>query len=185
MPLLSEHRRNRDELVRIAQNDLRLILAPYTDAIGARDALLVALPRLVAIYGAAAATLAADWYDDLRDTSPARGRFAAIASDLPDVEATDALVRWSVDPLFSANPDKDQAFARVAGGLQQFVADAGRNTVTVSSIEDPAATGWRRVTSGACPYCASLATGQVMVTKSSVDFQSHKNCGCLAVPAWD
>lgn len=183
MPSTAEHRRNVAELVRIAQNDLWLILDRYDDAERSRDALLLNLPRLLAVYGAAAATLAADWYDELRSATGARGRFLAIPAVLPDSDATDALVRWSVDPLFSAEPDKDRTFARVAGGLQQMVADAGRDTVVGSSIEDRAAEGWRRVTSGGCSYCLSLAGGGVVFT-DAVDFKSHRNCGCIAVPAF-
>lgn len=179
----TEHRRNLADLVTLAQRDLRIILARHDDPNRARDALLLALPKLATIYGAAAASLAADWYDDLRDAHSARGRFQAITALPADDDAAEALVRWSVDPMYAQEPDKVKTLARVAGGLQQLVADAGRQTVVLSSIEDPGAQGWRRVTSGACSFCAGLASGGAVFT-SEPDFKSHKNCGCVAAPAF-
>lgn len=176
------HRRDLNALVRLAQNDLRLILEPINEAELARDALLDTLPQLVAIYGAAAATLAGDWYDDLRDASAARGRFTAITAELPDAGRTDILARWAVDPLFAATPDKVKALNLASGGLQRIVADADRETITVSSIEDRAARGWTRETSGGCDFCQMLAGN--LYTEAGADFQAHDHCGCFAAPAF-
>jgi len=61
---------------------------------------------LVAIYGSAAATLGADWYDEMRAAAAVKGRFRAIPAELPDQGRTDALARRGVSPLFSADFDK-------------------------------------------------------------------------------
>ncbi len=177
------HRQDLNELVRLAENDLRLILQPHDDAETVRDVLMAALPRLVQVYGAAAATLAADWYDDLRADAAVRGRFTAVTAELPDTDRTDTLARWGAGPLFSSTPDKALVLARVAGGLQRIVADADRQTITTSSIEDRRALGWRRITSGACSYCERLASGGA-VFGTSIDFHSHTNCECIAAPAF-
>ncbi len=71
------HRRDLDELVRIAKNDLRLMFVGFSSPDAARDGLMASLPRLVAIYGAAAGALGADFYDDVRASDGASGRFRA------------------------------------------------------------------------------------------------------------
>lgn len=174
------HRRNLDELVRLAKSDLRIVFARHDNPETARDALLVVLPRLVAVYGAAAATLAADWYDDLRDAEGLRGaRFIAAPTELPDTGRAETLARWGVGPMFAATPDKVTAFTKTAGGLQRVIADADRYTITQSSTEDRRSPGWERVTSGGCDFCEPLAGAG-----TGPDFASHDNCRCVAAPTW-
>ncbi len=177
----SAHRRDVAELVRLAQNDLRLILEPHTEAEIIRDVLMAALPRLVQVYGAAAAALAADWYDDLRAESAVRGRFRATTAEPADTDRTDTLARWAVSPLFAAEPDRPAMFTNVSGGLQRIIADADRFTITTSSIEDPRAHGWYRITGGACSFCQMLAGS---IYRTSPEFKGHNHCGCIAAPAF-
>lgn len=177
--LVEAHRRDVHDLVRLAQNDLYLILQRYTDPELARDALMIAVPKLVDIYGAATATLGADWYAELRDAAGAFGRFTPITATLPDAGRTDALVRWGLTPMFSAEPDRATAFSDLSGGLQRIIANADRQTITVSSIEDRQARGWVRSTSGGCDFCEGL-TGITFDTEP--DFECHDHCRCVAVP---
>lgn len=175
------HRRDINDLVRLAQVDLGIVLATYTgDAEGTRDALLIALPALVDVYGAAAATLGADWYADLRDEAAARGRFTPITAELPDVGRTDALARWGVEPLFSDSPDVVATTSRLEGGLQRIVANADRQTITTSATEDRRCQGWRRVTSAGCDFCRELAA--IEWGQKVPDFKTHDHCRCVAVP---
>src|SRR5688500_10314860 len=105
-PQAREHRRDLGQLVTLAENDLSLLFRQFDTADDAVAALREALPRFVEIYGAAAATLAADWYDDLREAAEVKGRFRAIPAELPDRGRTDALAGWAAGPMFSAEPDK-------------------------------------------------------------------------------
>lgn len=179
---VDRHRRDVAQLVAIANNDLRILIDRYNgNAERSRDQLLEFLPQLVAIYGAASVTLAADWYDDLRDTANVGGRFLPELADLPGVDATDTLAVWSVDPLFQEAPDTAQTFARASGGVQWLIADAGRETVTRSAVSDPKAQGWTRSLSGGCPFCESLTSIEF---QTKPDFQSHANCRCEAVPSF-
>lgn len=174
------HRRDVADLVRLAQSDLALVLAHYSDPEIARDALIVALPKLVDIYGAAAATLGADWYADLREAAAVRGRFTPITAELPGTDRTDALARWGVGPLFSGDPDVTTARSRLAGGLQRIIANADRQTITTSSVEDRRARGWTRSTSGGCDFCEELAS--IEWGQKVPDFETHDHCRCVAVP---
>lgn len=189
MPTLSPearaHRRDLQELARQSSVDLGLIFRQFDTADQIRDGLLDTLPRMMSIYGSAAATLGADWYDDLRVTKGAGGRFQAIPAELPDTGRTDALARWSVGPLFTAEPDKVTALAKLTGGFQRIIFNADRDTVIGSSIQDSAARGWQREGAGECDLCKLLLGRGAVYTEATADFETHDNCKCVGVPAFE
>jgi len=179
--LTDAHRRDLAELTGLAQNDLTLIWAEFNTAIAARDGLIELLPRLVSIYGSAAATLGADWYDEMRAAAAVTGRFRAIPAELPDLGRTDALARWGVTPLFQAESDYALALTLVSGGLQRIISNADRETVRSSSIQDPKAKGWVRVGHGECDWCKNLLDGEIHYVEG-YDFLAHDDCRCTAKP---
>ena len=115
------------------------------DPVLAREALNDVLPALVTVYGEAAATLAADWYDDLRETVDLPSRFGAIPAAVPDVGAY-ALVGWATTRALSTTGLR----SLVEGGVQRRIATFSRLTVMQSAVKDPGATGWQRVGAGEC-----------------------------------
>lgn len=183
MPTPSQLRSGVADLSTLAAADLRGLWRQVSTADQAQEALSDVLPLLVRTYGTAAATLAADWYDDLRDELSITGRFFAITAELDD-QGADVLARWGVGPLFDAEPDWATAKTKIEGGLQRRITNAARETVRVSSIEDPKALGWQRVTSGGCAFCQMLASRAVVYSERSADFASHDHCKCHAVPAF-
>ena len=187
MPTLTAaHRRDLAELTGLAQKDLTLIWREFNTATAARDGLIELLPRLVSIYGSAASTLGADWYDEMRAAAKVKGRFRAIPAELPDIGRTDALARWGVSPLFSATPDYASALTLVFGGLERIVSNADRESVTGSSVADPRARGWQRVGSGAsCDFCSMLLDRGAVYTEATADFETHDHCNCSAEPVFE
>jgi hypothetical protein len=174
------------ELTGLAQNDLTLFWADYNTAQNARDGLMEVLPQLVAVYGAAAATLGADWYDEMRGAAAVKGRFRAIPAELPDIGRTDALARWGVTPLFDAEPNYASALTLVDGGLQRIISNADRQSVTGSSVADPRASGWQRVGAGAsCDFCSMLLDRGAVYSEATADFLTHDHCNCGAEPVFD
>lgn len=181
--LVRAHRRDLEELLRLALGDLDLVWRQITTADAAREALMDLLPELSAMYGAAAATLAADWYDEMREAAEVDGRFRAIPVDLPDREQTDILARWAVGPLFAEEPDFDSAKSLAAGGFYRLVADADRETILRSLRSDPRGTGWSRRTTGkSCSFCQMIAGRGAVYSAETANFSSHNSCDCLAVP---
>lgn len=154
-----------------------------------RDAFAVALPGLVEQYGSAAATLGADWYDEIRELAGAPGRFRAVPISLPDQGRLDALVGVGTQPLFPKDPElaPDPVTAKVLvdGSFQRLVADMDRDTVRGSLILDPQARGWARQTTGAsCDFCVTLAGRGSVYAARTAAFSSHDNCDCIAVPVF-
>lgn len=168
----------------IAARDLKRLWQPSLSADRAKERLLNVLPDLSRTYRLASSTVAADWYDELRDARKVRGRFAAVVPDLDDAGA-DALAGWAVGPLFDAEPSWERAFALAEGGLQLRIANAARDTVRLSSVADPRARGWEREASAAsCDFCHLLAGRGAVYTEATADFEAHDRCDCVAVPAF-
>lgn len=185
MATLAEHRRDLDELLRIALADLDASWRDITTADAAREAMLDLLPRLTDLYGSAAATLAADWYDSYRETLDIAGSFRALAAELPDRGRTAALARWGIDPLFGPEPDFPAAKTLIAGGFQRIVLDASRETVAASSVADPKAEGWQRLGQGSnCAFCQMLIDRGAVYREATAAFASHDHCNCFAAPAF-
>lgn len=183
-PLSRAKQRDLAALTGIAENDLRVMWARFDSAEGARDGLLNVLPGLVAIYGAAAATLAADYYDDLRAEKGVRGGFRAIPAEPHTGEGLDVLARWAVGPMFQATPDPAAALSRASGGMQRFIANASRETGVQSALADPAAMGWMRVGHGECDWCKRYLDGEVHYV-AGYDFDAHDWCKCDTETVYD
>lgn len=169
----------------MAAGDLSALFRDVSDAVAVRDSLLDTLPQLMGLYGSAAATLGADWYDDLREQAEVKGTFRAIVAELPNRGRTDSLARWGVSPLFGAEPDAASALNMISGGLQRIIFNADRDTVTFSSIQDRGARGWQREGIGECEFCQMLIGRGAVYTEATSDFDSHDNCHCVGVPAFD
>ena len=151
----------------------------------ASDALFELLPPFIDTWTVAVAALAADWYDDLREEEQIPGVFTAIVPDLGD-QGADELAGFASEAILGPEPDFALFRSRVEGGAQRRIANAARETVMTSSVQDPKARGWRRVVRpGACGFCRMLAArGYAYKTKDSSTFGSHDHCSCSAEPGW-
>lgn len=183
MPTVDELRSGVADLSTLAAADLRNLWRSVSNAAEAQAALSDILPALVTTYGAASATLAADWYDELRDEVGAAGRFFAITASV-DEQGSDVLARWGVGPLFKEEPDWEAAQTLIDGGLQRRIANGARETVRLSSLEDPQTQGWQRAGGGDCGFCDMLIARGAVYTSRTVDFSAHDNCRCHAIPAF-
>jgi hypothetical protein len=144
------------------------------------------LPAVVNEYGDAAAALAADWYDTLRDANRVEGTFTATLVDQPGDDMLRAISNWAAAPAEAEVPDSATALARTEGAAQKLVADMHRDTVQVSTERDASSRGWARFTApDACDFCLMLSARGGVYTSESVRFGSHDHCHCLAGPVWD
>lgn len=192
MPTLADatlHQRVLADLVTLAQADLVALwrsLDP-SDATATTAALKATLPDLVSSYGVVAASLAADFYEELRVEAEVRVPHATVLADLPSSERVLALAGWATGPLFSATPDADLALSRLAGGLQRQVAGVDRATIADNVDSDRAgATFARHASANACAWCAMLASrGPVYRSEATATgARYHDSCHCVAVPSW-
>lgn len=179
MPSTAQLRSDITLLADQAGRDLDALWRDVETALAAEAALRDVLPDLIDVYGAAAATVAADWYDDLRDEVSPRGRFTAIPAEITDT-GTQALVGWALDEA----TDFSAFQTLIQGGTQRRIANFSRLTVAGSSTADPAAVGWKRVGLGRCDFCRMLIGRGAVYTEATADFEAHDNCNCSPAPEW-
>lgn len=149
------------------------------------DALFDVMPSLVGDYGDAAATISAEWYNEHRADLNIRGTFLADVARVTELGA-DALAGWGSSLITPETDDWDAALERITGGLDRRIANAGRETITAATFDDPQAIGWQRQTSpDACGFCQMLAIrAGLYKSQDTAEFGSHDHCMCLAVPAF-
>lgn len=167
-------------LERFAAEDLSALWAQVNTAAEAEVALKDLLPDIVQTYGQQAATIAADWYDDLRESMGVGGGFTSVPAELSD-QGTDALIGWALD----YGTDLASIQELIWGGTQRRIMDWSRHTVMGSSIADPRARGWQRVSVGdTCTFCLMLVSRGAVYSESTVKFGAHDNDDCVAAPAF-
>jgi hypothetical protein len=150
-----------------------------SNAVEARVALQDVLPSLTRTYGQAAATVAADWYDEARAVADVSGNFRAIPASF-EGQGTDALALWATEK----GSDLASIQSLVEGGLTRRIFDWSRQTVMGSALADPRADGWQRVGAGSCDFCNLLIGRGAVYSEASADFASHDHCNCAAAPAF-
>lgn len=157
-------------LSRLATADLAKLWAKLNLGKPAKlaDPLAEILAALTGKYGSAAATLAADWYDEARAEANVSGKFRAAPVDVPPSDRVEALSRWGVGPMFGANPDGALALSLLSGGLQRMVANMGRDTTASAVALDPAPVQYaRHASANACEFCRMLASRGPIYGKGS------------------
>lgn len=152
----------------------------------ARDALLRFIPTLVARYGEAAATVAADWYDDLRASARVGGSYRARIVDADEVAPVRA-TRYAAGHLFTSAPVGTLDYLTTA--ISALVLQPSRDTLVRAAGGDPGRPRWARVPSGAetCAFCLVMASrGFVYRTAESAGDRNrwHGKCDCQIVPDW-
>lgn len=145
-------------------------------------------PELVAAYGDMAATVAADWYDQLREQAKVSGAYRAGLADTVPVGQAQATARWAAGPLFAQDPDAARALNLLAGAVQRLVQQSGRDTLFRNAQGDPSKPRWARVPHGkTCAWCRMLASrGAVYLSAKSAGRWNrwHDRCDCQPTPVW-
>lgn len=119
-------------------------------------------------YGSVAAGAAADWYEELREASTARGGFRARVEPV-NLERVNGAARWAVYGGSSqewfmtgeliVSLDAAKLASRLTGLTDRLVKQAARDTVASNVSRDRGAT-YSRVPTGAhtCAFCLMLAS---------------------------
>lgn len=151
-----------------------------------KGVLLEVLPAIFDLYGPAAASLAADWFEDLRADARAKGRVGAVLAKEPVEAQWKGLIGRSIGGAFGPTPRYDDVLTLLSGGLQRAVANQHRLTVVDSTQADPHAKGWRRIGIGEnCKFCNMLIDRGAVYHGDTVTFRAHDHCNCVASPTWD
>lgn len=152
-----------------------------------RNSLLSQTKLVVTQYGDVAASVAAEWFDDMRALEGVAGSFRATPFASPyDDAAVDGMVRRAVAPMFSESPDVAAVMRTVAQSAGKYVLGASRETIRRNSFIDPKGHGFQRVARGeTCDFCLMLVGRGAVYKRETALFASHGDCNCAAVPSWD
>lgn len=156
---------------------------PIEDVLALRGPLAELLTELVHDFGPMAASLGADWYDDLRAAADVPGSFeATLPSLLPD-DRIESSAQWAAAAAWT---DADKALRDASAVLDRALADQDRSAVEHNIGRDPAAPRYARYASAnACAFCALNATrGAVFRSEDTAATKYHDHCRCVAVPVW-
>lgn len=147
----SERKQILAELVRLAGGDLSALWrrAEALDSNAFRAFLVDAFPALIDPYAAAAADLAATWYDDAAPEL----RYIAQPGPMPVPEQLQSSTTWALNT--GAGTD---ALALLGGTLQRAIFDAARNTTMLNAESEPGARWARHASANACEFCRMMAT---------------------------
>jgi hypothetical protein len=149
-----------------------------------RAALLDGVPAVVGYYSDGSAALAADFYEQERETAGVRTSF------VPELVVADRTVKlrsaiaWAAEPLFVNPDDLTVASSRLAEVVQLDAARPFRDTILTNRRRDPEAVGWRRITSGGCKLCRMLADRGAVYKHDTARFAAHPHCHCTAQPVF-
>lgn len=185
-----QYRAATGQLSRMARADLNSLIASLnvSNPAAARDALLEVVPVLTATYGEVAASVAAEWYDELRAAGPAAGRFRAQPAAVVPTAAVQETVRWAAGALWQG--DSAGLSSRLSGAVDRYVQQPGRDTISRNAGRDRAK--WARVPSGSetCAFCLMVASrgfvyrSEQTASKDASGEKYHAECACVPVPDW-
>jgi hypothetical protein len=161
---------------------------------------IVAVRALVEQYGAASASLAADYYEAERVAATVAGRFTVPLVGPPPDEQVAKSLRWATKDVWERDPDDpatteaqrqplevrlEQAEKKADAVAQKLVTDQGRGTVQEAVRQDRQATAWARSAAlGACALCKMLSTRGAVYKRETADFRAHDGCHCGVVPVF-
>lgn len=162
-----------------------------------RAVLFDAVPLLVGSYADGSSALALDWYEELREESPATRVFTPSPVALVRDDQLAKTVAWATEPLRDIDAELralelemqqalDESLARLLPEIQKEVAAAFWDTMTENVENDPDAVGWRRFSRpGACPFCRMLADKGAVYSSATATFAAHTTCHCVAAPVFN
>lgn len=144
-----------------------------------------ALDLIIPSYYDAAASLAVDWYEELREESKPSGLYVPRIIGNPSMDWIEREVEKFRREAEAGIEAEMAAMARELERLaEKEVARGFRDSITGNARLDSEAIGWSRVTRpGACKFCLMLADrGAVYRSESTAIFAAHSNCHCASRP---
>lgn len=157
--MVSEHRTQLMQLRGLADSEVSAILRAVSgaDVPLVRQALLEALPEMLAPYLTASGELAAVLLEELRAEAGRRGVFyAESAASAVAPARLEGTVRWAVAPLADETL-QSTAVSRLSGSVSRMIMDASRDTMMLNGARE-GVRFQRMPRPGCCAFCGMLAS---------------------------
>lgn len=189
LQLLKQFERENDGIAELVERDLTGFLGALNfgrpDLV--QSALFEFIPALVSEYGDVAASVAADWYEELRESEGVPGSFSAPMAPTVPVEQVNGRLGYATrasGPLWIGDTATLTAFLGMMAN--EYALQPGRDTVMQAAHRDNAA--YARIPEpGACKFCLMLASRGFVYSKDTAGDSKkfHGKCRCNPMPVWD
>lgn len=162
----------------------------FTDAVAAREALFAAIPPLTERWGDVAATVAAEWFEEFRESQGVSGSFRAQLADVVPLDIINSRLGYATRDsghLFRGEITELGKFVSLI--TNEYVLKPGHDTIMYNAKRDKVA--YARVPEpGACKWCLMLASrGFAYSGKASAKTKDgerfHGHCRCHGMPVYD
>lgn len=190
--VLDKLRAGNDVVAAAVESELRQVMAriDFTDPLAARQALFTAVPPLIERWGDVAASAAAEWFEEFRESQGVSGSFRAQLADGVPADMVNARLGYATREtghLFRGQIAELGNFLSLM--TNEYAMKPGHDTVMHNAKRDKAA--FARVPEpGACKWCLMLASRGFAYSRKTVDQTKdgerfHGNCRCHAMPVYD
>lgn len=187
--LLRQFEQANDGIAALVERDLAAFFAllDFSKPDAVKLDLFDYIPALVTQYGDIAATVAADWFEELREVEGVSGRFRPPLGPSVPLEQVNGRLGYATrasGPLFLGDSATLTAFLSMMAN--EYALQPGRETIIEAARKDKAA--FARVPEpGACKFCLMLASRGFVYSKDTVGDSKkfHGKCRCNAMPVWD
>lgn len=189
MQLLRQFERANDGIAALVERDLAAFFAllDFSRPAAVQTDLFDYIPALVSQYGDIAATVAGDWFEELREAEGVDGSFRAPLAPSVPVEQVNGRLGYATrpsGPLWAGDSATLTAFLGLM--TNEYALQPGRETVMDAAFKDNAA--YARVPErGACKFCLMLASRGFVYSKDTAGDSKkfHGKCRCNILPSWD
>lgn len=158
----------------------------YEEKKAARNSIIEYMQHLVDAYGDAAATLAADFYNEIAEKAGVEASDALLADRVSDRSIANS-VRYGAKSIFGETVDAETFARSCAASLERYVKQQANETMIKNAVRDGGAgVKFARVPRGAetCAFCMMLA-GRGFVyanSKTAGEFKHfHDHCDCKVI----
>lgn len=186
MALLSDHRRDLDNLNTVAVSETVALLEQLKDSPVPELAYYLRenLPAIADTYSAVAEELAIDYYDSSRQEAGVISEYRASRS--PDYDFDTPIqsgIGYGIANITKGS-EWEAFLGVITGTMQRTVTGADRATISWNIVTDPDGTFYERVPSGtACAFCLTMAAVAEYQT-SDYFSKFHDNCRCTSRPVF-
>ena len=178
---VDQFRTDLNNVVAIARAELRAFWngLDKSDPVYAQSELVGFMQDLNDQYGSVSSTVAADWFDEIRETSNVPGVFRSFAADAVPAVQVAGSTGWALST--------SDGLAALLGVSDRLIKQAGRDTIAFNVDRDARASYARVPRGDTCAFCLMLASrGPVYGSKRSAGEGNkyHSDCDCVAVPIY-
>lgn len=157
------------------------------DIAALRTACVDVLSQLCAEFADLTAALGAEFYDEVRGMSGARGGFKARVESGFDPDAYEGGVRAMMDVLAKDRAATERFEREMLDRIDEECRRGANRCVARNARRDKLKPKFARVPSGAdtCPFCLMLASRGFVYTSEDAASHAHRHCDCRVVPQFE